>query len=55
MIRIQEKVKKILRKYRLINNEDLFVMSNIRPVFLINSRKWSYSMIFAIAGEGPLV
>lgn len=44
-----------MRKHGLINNEDLFVMSNLRPVFLINSRKWSFSMIFAIAGEEAVV
>lgn len=50
MLRIEEKANNILKKYGIINNEDLLVKSKFRPQFVGNLRKWLYSTIFAIKG-----
>ncbi len=51
MVRINEKVIKILKKNNVIPDEKRLIHSKIKPQFLSKKRIWSFSTIFVIYGN----
>lgn len=51
LLRLQQRVHRILRKYGLPPPPQPLAQTRLRPLFLSSRRKWSYSLIFAVGGS----
>jgi hypothetical protein len=51
MVRIFEKVIRILKKNKVIPDEKRLIQTKIKPQYLSKKRSWSFSNIFLIYGS----
>jgi hypothetical protein len=47
-MQLEERVMRVIRKYRIIVDDDALVKAHIKPEFIGKKRKWSFSLVFVI-------
>jgi hypothetical protein len=50
LTQLEERVVRVLKKHRIIIDDDALVKASIKPEFISKKRKWSFSLVFVIEG-----
>jgi hypothetical protein len=51
LTQLEERVVRVLKKHKIIVDDDALVKANIKPEFISKERKWSFSLAFVIEGQ----